>query len=232
MAAAAVLSPLPTSFVYEDLISRVETMQTQMNKVNEMIEERAKNDKKVHRQLESRSFIFIDPFGNRMINRELDHQSLHKILQKYKKEYCPRYLHSWIQIGSFNGNSIQPITTDQLKQTVSQYPDGQIFITYGKIDVRIVNEQLHLLQETSVTIVLNDKREKLEKSIGELRERIRRKPNVVTKMELKLCELDSSIERNEDLWNNGRIFEINDTVLSTQLYQTNTFIMAKIDEIE
>lgn len=231
MAAVAVLSPLPTSFVYEDLVSRVETMQLQMNKVNAMIEERTKTNKKVQRQLESRSFIFIDPFGNRMINRELDHQSLHKILQKYKRDYCPRYLHAWIQIGFFNVNQIQVTTTDQLKKTVSQYPDGQIFITYGKIGVRIVNEQLHLLQETYVTIVLNDNRETFENSIRELRERIRGKLNVITRMELKLCESDSSIEGNERLWSNGRTLEIKETVLSTQLYQKDTFIMAQIIEI-
>jgi hypothetical protein len=232
MASAAVLSQMPTSFVYEDLISKIVAIQNQINQVNQIIEEHSNNDKKVQRHLASHSFVFIDPFGNRMKNRQVDHLTIHKVVQKFKKEFCPRYLHSWVQIGLFNCNAIETLTRDQLKQTVSQYSNDQEFIAYGKVKVLIVNERCQLLQKCFIDVFLNDKIEKLEGKVRDIRERIRKEPNVIRRIELKICQSDSPMEQNVDRWNEGNDLKNDDTILSAQLYQTNSFVIGKIVETE
>ena len=232
MATSVVVPQLPTSFVYENLVARVQTMQNQLIRANQMIEERAKIDQNLRRQLNSRSFVFVDPFGNEMINQQLDHLTIHKVTQKFKKEYCPRYLHSWIRIGLFNNNEIHPLTEDQLHQTVAQYPNQQKFVAYGQVRIDIFNEQCYLLQKNFIDVLLNDKREKFQERIEKLRENVKKKQQVIGKLELKVWQPDSSNETNKNHWNEGKPFGDNDSVFSTRLYETNSFLMAKIVEIE
>jgi len=230
MASAAVLSAMPTSFVYEDLVARIIKMNDQVNQVNQTIEERSNNDQNVQRQLASRSFVFIDPFGNRMKHRYADHWTIHKVVQKFKKEFCPKYLHSWVHIGLFQNDQIHPLTDDQLRQPLSEYPHDQEFITFGQIKIIIANERCQLLQERLINVVLNDKLEKVEREVRNIRERVWKKPNMVRQIDLKLGQSDSSMAFDTDRWYQGNACRVDETIFSTQLYQTNSFIMAKIVE--
>lgn len=232
MASTAVLSPMPTSFVYEDLVSRIVNMQTQMIQANKTIEERSNNDKNAQRQLASRSFTFIDPFGNRIKNRYADHWTIHKVVQKFRREFCQKYLQSWIQIGLSNGDQLYPLSEDQLKQTVSTYPNDQEFIAFGTVQVFIINASHQSLQETTVRVLLNDKLEKFEKRIQDIRDHIKKKPNTIRQIEMRVCSSDSSNQSNEQRWNQGNICRMDETVFSSQLYQTNSVIIARILEIE
>ncbi|CAF1035529.1 unnamed protein product [Adineta steineri] len=232
MAYAARLPQMPTSFVYEDLILKIVTLQNQINQVDQIIEERSSKDKKVQRQLPSYSFIFIDPSGNRIKDQQFHHLTIHKVVKKFRKEFCPKYLHSWIHIGLFDSNDIRSLTDDQLKQTVSQYSNDQEFIAYGKVKVVIINERCQPLQECIMDVFLNDSLETLKGKIRNIREGIMKKPNMIKRIELKICQSDSPMEQNADRWNEGDDVQNGDTIFSAQLYQNNLFIMVKTVEIE
>ena len=232
MAATAVLPPMPTSFVYEDLVSKIVTMQNQMMQVNQTIDGRAINDQKVQRQLASRSFVFIDPFGHRMKHRCIDHWTIHKVVQKFKKEYCPKYLHSWVHVGLWKKDEIHPLTEDEMRRTVSDYPSDQEFVAFGDVRIFITNERCQLLQERSSYVLLTDKLEKLETVVRNIRDQIKRRLNVIRRIELRVCQSDPSNQPSDDRWNEGSVCQTGDTIFSVQLYQSNVVVMAKIIEIE
>ncbi|CAF1452320.1 unnamed protein product [Didymodactylos carnosus] len=137
MATAATRSTMPTSFVYEDLISHIQAIQYQMVEIENVLDDRYKNDKKVRDELKSRSLIFIDPYGNRTTQKYMDHELMYKVMKKYKKDYIPKYLQQWIQIGTMNQNEISPLSEAELKSTVSNYANNYQFITYGTVTVTI-----------------------------------------------------------------------------------------------
>lgn len=228
MASADVLSSLPSSFVYEDLLDHVFTIQSRLVQINQTIEEKSKTNQNVSR----RSFTFIDPFGNRMKNDEFDHWTIDKVLRKYKKDFCPKYLHSWIQIGCFDGNEIRPMRREQLTEIVSQYPVNQQFIAFGSIQLFILGDLSRLLQQTTLTVVLNDKRDDIIKSVRRIRPTSRKATNAdeENEIQLKIGRSGVSGEFNEDRWKEGNEFEHEDTVLSAKLYENNTIVLAKVIE--
>lgn len=236
MGTAAVCPPVPsilvpTSFVYEDLVSKVIEVKNQLNQVNETIDERSNNDQNVQRQLASRSFVFIDPFGNRLENSYVDHWTIHKVVQKFENEYCPKYLDWYIHIGLFKSDEIYLLSDDQLRKTVSEYPNDQEFIAFGQMKILIVNSKCQLLQERFMNVALNDKLEKVQREVRNIRDQIWRKPNVVNQIELKVCQSDLSLVLDEDRWNQGNASQLDKTILTARLYSRGSFIMAKIVEI-
>jgi hypothetical protein len=71
-------------------------------------------DKKIQNKLKSRSFTIIDPFGNPLVNRYMDHQLLSKIFENYTKEYVSKYLQPRIRLGRIYKNKIEPLTMSEL----------------------------------------------------------------------------------------------------------------------
>ena len=229
MASTIVRSPMPTSFVYEDLVSRIVSMQTQMNQINQKIDERSNNDGSVQRQLATRSLTFVEPFGNRIKNRYADHWTIHKVVQKFKKEFCPKYLQSWIQVGLSNGDNLCPLREDQLQETVSTYPNDREFITFGSIKVFMINAtHTNFLRETDVQVFLNDKLDKVVEKIQNISDQVKKKATAVRQIEVRICPLSSSNQSNQERWHHGTVCQKNETVFSSQLYQTNSVIIAKI----
>ncbi len=53
-------------------------------------------------ELQSRSLIFIDPYGNQIINEHMDHESIHKVIKKYKKDYVPKYYNNGYEVALQN----------------------------------------------------------------------------------------------------------------------------------
>ena len=137
MATAAVILTKPVTFVYEDLISHVENIQKELTQMEQILDQKCQTERKVTAELKSRSFNFIDPYGNRIIVKHFDHHSMEKILRRYKKDYVPKYLHQWIKIGNLNENQILPLTDCELKSSVSKYDDGHQFVAYVEVVVWI-----------------------------------------------------------------------------------------------
>jgi len=118
-----------SSFVYEDLVSHVQTIQNPIYEIVKILNDRWENEKRKRNELKSRSLIFIDPYGNRTIKKYMDHELINKIIIKYKKDYVPKYLQQWIKIGTINENAISSLNDCQLKSNISYYPNGYHFIT-------------------------------------------------------------------------------------------------------
>jgi hypothetical protein len=84
---------MPITFVYEDLISTV-----QMNNIKVVLTNRWKTEKRKRDELKSRSLVFVDPYGNRTVNKHMDHEFIDHIIKKYKQDYVPKYLQQWIKM--------------------------------------------------------------------------------------------------------------------------------------
>ncbi|CAF4276103.1 unnamed protein product, partial [Adineta steineri] len=59
-----------TSFVYEDLILHIQAVQNQMIEISKFLDDQRKIDK----ELKSRSFTFVDPYGNSTVHKYMDHE--------------------------------------------------------------------------------------------------------------------------------------------------------------
>jgi hypothetical protein len=221
MASADIISRMPTSFVYEDLISQIQTIQNQMTEMETSLDNQWKINKKIQNELKSRSFTFIDPYGNRTVNKYIDHQLIGKIIKNYKKDYEPKYLQQWIQIGTMNENRISPLDECALKSTVSMHANRQQFIAYVEVNVWVGNYDGSWPQGMVERVLLTDNMEKIKMKIKEQRKFI--------DIEIKSSTVDQGMESNSKNWLQGTALKSDDTVLPCQLYQNNCVIMAKIN---
>ncbi|CAF1047258.1 unnamed protein product [Adineta steineri] len=220
MAAVAVLSNIPSSFIYEDLVSQVQAIQYQIIEMENSINNQLQIDKKVQNELQSRSLTFIDPFGNRITNNYMDHESISKIIQDYKKNYVPKYLQQWIRIGTQNDDMISPLSESQLKSSVLRYPNGYEFVSYGEIPVFIGKRENFCTQKIVVNVLLMDNIEKMKMRIKQKRP--------FHDFELRSCIIDPNIKPNITNWSEGTLSKLEETIMSNQLYQNNCVILAKI----
>ncbi|CAF4160803.1 unnamed protein product [Adineta steineri] len=220
MAATAVISKKPSSFIYENLVSQVQTIQNQIIEMENTINNQRQTDKKVQNELKSRLFIFTDPYGNRTTNNYMDHQSISKIIRDYKKNYVPKYLQQWIRIGTQNHDIISRLNEDELKSTVSEYENGQEFVSYGEISVFIGIHEKFWPQSIVINMVIMDNIDKMKMRIKQQRR--------FHDFELKSCIIDPNIEPNITNWKEGEILKLEETAMSNQLYQNNCVILAKV----
>jgi hypothetical protein len=220
MATAAVISTMPSSFIYEDLILKVQSIQKQMIEIENVLNNRWKNEEKIQNELKSRSLTFIDPHGNRMSVKFMDHELISKVIRKYKKDYIPKYLQQRIQIGIMNDNIILPLTDSDLKSTVSDYANGKEFITYADITIWI-GYSTHLWNlGITQRVRMTDKMEKIQIQINKHRQ--------FDRIELKSCIINENTGPTEEEWNRGKILTLEDTIMSAQLYQDKCAVVAKI----
>jgi len=213
------ISPLATSFVYEDLIIHVQTIQNQMIEAIKFLDDRWKNEKKVRNQLKSRSLVFIDPYGNQTINKYMDHELISTVFKKYKKEYVPKYLRQWIKIGTMNQNEIVPVNECELRSNVSKYTDSYQFITYGDVTIWVGDYEYLPRLKVVLRVRLSDNMEKIKVYLKEQEK--------VTNIELKSIIINENVKPNGKDWEEGTILKSEDTILSGQLYKDNCIIMAK-----
>jgi hypothetical protein len=218
--ATPAISAIPTSFVYEDLVSHTQAIQRQMIEIIKFLDDRWKNEKKTRDQLKSRSLVFIDPYGNQIVNKYMDHELISTVFRKYKKDYVPRYLHQWIKIGTMNQSNIEPLEKCELQSTVSKYTAGYQFVTYGEVNVWIGSYEYLPPHKFVLKVRLNDTIEKIEMHL--------KKRHKCTKIELKSCIINQNEKPNTKDWDEGTILKSEDTIMSCQLYQDNCIIMAKL----
>jgi hypothetical protein len=217
--AAVAISTVSTSFVYEDLISHVQGLQEQIIEITKFLDDRWKNGKKKRNEFKSRSLTFVDPFGNSIVNQYMDHEIIHTIIKNYKKDYVPKYLQKWIKIGIRDGKGISPLTDCQMKSTVSEYPDGHQFITYGEVTVWTTNSDVFYPQKL-VLAVLTDNMLKIKMHLKQRQQ--------FSNIELKSIIINKDTQPNNESWNHGNVLKLDDTIMSSQLYQDNCIIMAKL----
>jgi hypothetical protein len=220
MAAAAVNPTMPSSFVYEDLVSHVQTIQKRVNEIEDILDDRLKNNKKMRNELKSRSLTFIDPYGNHMIDQHMDHQSIDKLIKHYKKNYVPRFLKHWIKIGTTNKNGIYSLTDCDLKSTVYNYGDDCQFIAYGEVTVWLGTYGKFPPQKLLLPVLLMDNMEKIKLLIKENHQ--------FNTLQLKLGTSNQNGILNEKDWDEGRALKPEDTIMSCRLYETECIIMAKL----
>ena len=214
------VSVVSNSFVYEDLVSHVQTIQNQMIEAIKFLDQRWTNDKKIQNQLKSRSLTIIDPYGNPIKNKYMDHQSIRTVIKKYKKDYVPKYLHQWIQFGKISEGRLRPLKESDLKLTVEQYAVGDQFVTYGEITVWVAYDEYVSPQRFVLRVRLTDN---MEKILVQLKELLK-----VTNLELKVGLGQQYTQPNRKHWDEGSALKSEDTIVSSQLYQDDRIIMAKI----
>jgi len=220
MASADVISTMPTSFVYEDLVSQLRTIQNQMTEMENILEKQWKTDTKIQSELKSRSLTFIDPYGNTTVNKYMDHELISKVIKNYKKYYVPKYLQQWIQIGTMNENRISSLNESALKSNVYTYANDHHFVAYGEVNVWVGTYEDPSIRKIVLRVLLTDNMEKIKMQIKEQRKCIN--------IELKSCTIDQGVKPNSTNWSEGTSLKSDDTILSCQLYQNNCVIMAKI----
>ncbi|CAF1038746.1 unnamed protein product [Adineta steineri] len=220
MAAADVISTMPSSFTYEALVSQVLTIQNQIIEMETNINNQFQTQMKVQNELKSRSLTFIDPYGNQTTNNYMDHESISKIIQDYKKKYVPKYLQQWIQIGTKNNDIISRLNEDELKSTVSQYEIGQEFVSNGEISVFIGKHEHYWPRSIVVNMLLMDNIEKMKTRIKQQRQ--------FHDFELRSCFIRSNMKPSITNWKEGAILKSEETIMSNQLYENNCVILAKI----
>ena len=222
--AGAAVSATLKSFVYEKLLVQVIMMQQQIIKTVQFLDECQKNDKKVQDQLKSRSLTFIDPYGNAISNKYMDHEIISTIFKKYKKSYVPRCLNQWIKFGIMNGNMILPINECDMKSPLAKYTNDDQFVIYGEVVVWIGNYEYLSPQKFVLRVRADDNMEKIKMYIKERQS--------FTSIELKSCIINEKRQANENDWNDGTILKSEDNIMSSRLYQDNCVVMAKIIEEE
>ena len=220
MAAVDVISPIPTSFVYEDLISQIQTVQQQMIEMENHLHNRWETNKKIENELKSRSITFVDHVGYRTVHKCLDHEQLIKIVKNYKKNYIPKYLQKWIKFGNMIGNFISPLTDLQLKSTVSNFENGLELYCYGEMNVWVGTSENYWPRKIHVPVCLSDNMEKVKMEI--------RKQRSFTEIELKSSMINDEDKPTGKNWSEGTSLKSDDTVLSLQLFQSNLIILGKI----
>ncbi|UJR19625.1 hypothetical protein I4U23_022759 [Adineta vaga] len=224
MTTATVIPNMSTSFVYEDLVSHVKNLQNEIIQMENILWNRYETDKNVQSEIKSRSFTFIDPYGNRTIKKFMDHELIEKVLKKYKKDYVPKYLREWIKIGTMKDNAISALNECELESTVSKFDHGSIFITYAEVIVWIRNYEDFWIKIMPLKVLLSDDMNKIKIKIKEERN--------FSDIELKSCEIDQNRKSMAKNWLQGKTLKSEDTILSSELYQNNWIIMAKITRIQ
>jgi ubiquitin len=214
------VSIVSNSFVYEDLVAHVQTIQNEMIEAIKFLDERWTKEKKIHNQLKSRSLTIIDPYGNPIGNKYMDHELISTVFKKYRKDYVPKYLHQWIKFGKINENRIRPLKECELKSTVEKYTDGDQFITYGEVTVWMAHNEYVSPEKLVLRVCLTNN---MEKIIMQLKEQLK-----VTNIEIKTCLVYQHIKPNRKDWNEGTALKSEDTIMSSQLYQNDRIIMAKV----
>ena len=211
---------MPFSFVYADLVSRVQTIQNQIIEFEGILDNRCKTIKKIPPELKSRSLTFIDPYGNHITNKHFDHELINHVIKKYKKDYVPKYLQQWIKIGTMNDNRFSSLTDLELKSTVTSYANGYQFYAFGELIVWIGSYRSASPNPFVIKVLLIDDIKKIEKIINEITK--------FTDIEFKLFTKNENEKPNIDSWNEGTTLKLEDTIMSCQLYQQNRILMVKL----
>ena len=219
--ATATITPTLTSFVYEDLVSHIQTIQPQLIQAIKYLDDQWNNEKKTQDQIKSHSLTILDPYGSPITQKYMDHKQISAVLEKFKKNYVPKCLHQWIRFGQVVGNNIEPFQHTDLNLTVGQYENKYPIITYGEIGVWLGDEYDVSYDNFRLKVRLNDKMETIQAQI--------KNQTKYTPLEVKTSVINEGTKPEKRDWNEGTILKSEDTIMSKNLYQTGCIIMVKVD---
>ena len=218
--ATATISPTLTSFVYEDLVSHIQIIQHQLIQSIKYLDDQWNNEKKTQDQLKSHPLTIIDPYGNPVTQKYMDHKLVSTVLEKFKKNYVPKCFHQWIRFGRAIGNDIDPLKDTDLNLIVGQYENKYPIITYGEIDVWLGDENDVSYDNHRLKVRLNDKLETIQMQIEN--------QTNYTPLEVKTSIIEGTLPGKRD-WNEGTILKSEDTLMSRNPYETGCIIMVQVD---
>ena len=135
MTATATVSRVPASFVYENLVDRVQLIQTEISMFTNALNNQVKSDKQKQNELKRRSLTFIDPYFNEMNIEYMAYEYMNNAIKKYKRNYIPKYLNDWIQFGTRIDNHITALSNSDIQTTVSDYANDPKFVAFGELTV-------------------------------------------------------------------------------------------------
>ena len=208
------------SFIYEDLVVRIQTIQHQMIEGIKYLDDQLMKAKTIQNQLKSHPLIIIDPYGNPITERYIAHELIHGVVKKFQKNHVPKYLQQWIRFGEMVENEIIPLNESKLNSNVAQLFYDYPIITYGEISVWIGDWENIVSEKVMLRVRLNHNSENIQLQL--------KKQTNSTNMELRICLIDENTTPNEKNWNEGEIFKATDTIMSANLYQNNRMILGKI----
>ena len=208
------------SFVYEDLVLRIQTIQHQMIEGINYLDDQLMKAKTIQNQLKSHPLTIIDPYGNPITERHIAHERIHGVVKNFKKNYVPKYFQQWIRFGRMIENEIIPLNESKLNSNVAQLYDGYPIIAYVEISVWISDWQNLVPDKTVLRVRLNDNSEDIQLQLN--------KQTNLTNIELKICVIDENTTPNEKNWIESELFQPTDTIMSANLYQNNCFILGKV----
>ena len=217
MGGTAAVPTKSTLFTYEGLVSQVEDIQKQMKQMEKILDHQRQKKRATETNLQSRSFVFIDPYGNKTTQKCLDHESINKILRRYKKDYVPKYLQQWIKIGSIGENEISPLTDCKLKSTVSKYEHGHQFATYVEVVARIKTSKDKHLAKLLLNVQLTD-------NMGQIKMKIMQQQNYKD-VDLELFVFNRNEKSFSKKLTESTLLKSDETILSSHLYQNHLFIL-------
>ncbi|CAF1547639.1 unnamed protein product, partial [Adineta ricciae] len=203
-----------TSFVYEDLIRQIQFIQTHVIQLTNYLNDRCQTD------LKSRSFSFSDPFGNEITQKFMDHEIIDIIFKKYVTEYIPKHLRPFIKIGKMYHGHIQLMHEHELKFNASQFRDGFQFIACCEITIWVGDYESSIYRQVVMPVRLLDSIESVNNGL--------KIPPKITNVEFKSLRNDRNMKPTRDNWDQGKPLVSSDTIGSSQLYQNDTILMAKL----
>ncbi|CAF0758547.1 unnamed protein product [Adineta ricciae] len=203
-----------TSFVYEDLIRQIQFIQTHIIQLTNYLNDRCQTD------LKSRSFSFSDPFGNEITQKFMDHEIIEIIFKKYVTEYISKHLRPFIKIGKMCHGHIQLMYEHELKFNASQFRDGFQFIACCEITVWVGDYESSICRRVVIPVRLLDSIESVNNGL--------KIPPKITNVEFKSLRNDRNMKPTRDNWDQGKPLMSSDTIGSSQLYQNDTILMAKL----
>jgi len=136
------------------------------------------------------------------------------------KNYVPKYLQSWIEIGTMNNNIISSLNNFELNSAVSNYPNDYQFTAYGQITIWIGSYEYSSPDEFVISALLTDNIDKIKTRIAQLGQ--------FYDIQLKSFTRNGNLQSYEYYWNEGTTLKSDDTILSRQLYKDNCIIMGNV----
>ena len=210
-----------TSFRYDDAISALQCIRTQMIDNKSELSKRCLADKAEATTLKSRCFTFVDPHGHPISTQHLDHESMDVVIKKFRKDYIPGYLKNWVKIGTSIPKKAFENADTKVKSFVYEYPDGQEFFGYGKITA-----WLHTRSDSEFEPI--DLYVQLSNSMEEIKSRIQKSHFIQADLELRSCLIQDEDQPQAEHWKNGQRLQSKDTIMSCKFYEKDQHLLIKV----
>ena len=150
----------------------------------------------------------------------MDHEYIDSALQKFMENYVPKYFHKYTRFGHLMESEIKPLEVSKRNLIVAKYNDPRPIVTYIEITVWLGDFKNLKPQRIILKRLLTDNIEQIRMQLTE--------QTKLTRMELRGHIIDKNTKPNEKNWNEGISLESEDTIMSKELYEDDSIIMANV----